>query len=253
LSNLLSDYEATRTCENYSRKKCPDTTFWVLNHKSFKDWLELRTSHCLWLTGKVGSGKTLLTTTVIEQLLETPRERNDPVAHFFYSSTYMSRLKAIDLFQSYSKQLLDHLSSVEAPFPSKIASCLRQFYSPEALPPNFDELIDKIFIPLGKLLPQTVYVVDGLDECEPAEIQMVLKVVRRCNLRIFISGRENLNVEHCVPNSSVIRISEEHANEDIRQFIEWKIKGKMLERKITENGSLVQNIKSTLVSKADRM
>jgi hypothetical protein len=205
------------------------------------------------LTGKVGSGKTLLTTTVIEQLLETPRKRNGPVAHFFYSSAYMSRLKAIDLFQSYSKQLLDHLSSLEAPFPPEIASCLQQFYSPKAIPPNFDELIDKIFIPLSKLLPQTVYAVDGLDECEPAEIQMVLKVVREHSLRIFISGRENLNVEHCVPNSSVMRISEEHVNGDIRQFVEWKIKGKMFERKITENGSLLQNIKKTLASKADRM
>jgi hypothetical protein len=46
---------------------------------------------------------------------------------------------------------------------------------------------------------------------------------------------------------------EEYHREDIRKFINWKIEEKMRERKLTENERVLQDIKSKLNERADRM
>jgi hypothetical protein len=121
----------------------------------------------------------------------------------------------------------------------------------------FEEVIDEIFVPLCNLLPSTTYVVDGLDECEPKETQKILqtfqKMVSQHGTRIFISGREALDVTNSVSNSTAIVISDEDNREDICRFIEWKIGEKMRERRLTEKESVLEDIKNKLNEKADRM
>ena len=143
------------------------------------------------------------------------------------------------------------------PCPSRIVSYVKQFYGYKRYPPSLDEVIDEIFLPLSTLLPSTTYVVDGLDECEPEQVQKILKTFQKMGSqrgpRIFISGREALDVASSIPGSNMIRILEEYHKEDIRKFINWKIKEKMRERKLTEDARVLQDIKSKLNERADRM
>lgn len=143
------------------------------------------------------------------------------------------------------------------PCPLGIISYVKRLYSPKRYPPSFDEIIGEIFIPLSELLPSTTYVVDGLDECELEEVRKVLKTFQKMisqhGPRVFISGREDLDVTNAIPGSVAIRISNEDNKEDIRRFIEWRIEEKMRERQLTEKESVLQEIKSKLNERADHM
>lgn len=179
------------------------------------------------------------------------------MAHFFYSHSKKFQLKAIYLFRSYIKQILGYLYVIGKPCPSRIVSYVKRFYGPKRYHPSFEETIDNIFVPLSEELPTTIYVVDGLDECELEEVRKVLKTFRRLmsphGPKVFISGREGLNVTTAIPDSIAICISNEDNRGDIHRFIEWRIEEKMLEKQITEKESVLQDIKSKLNERADRM
>ena len=179
------------------------------------------------------------------------------MAHFFYSHSKKFQLKAIYLFRSYIKQILGHLDMIGKPCPLRIISYIKRFYGPKRYHPSFEETIDNIFVPLSELLPTTIYVVDGLDECELEEVQKILKAFRKLvslhGLKVFISGREGLNVTAAIPDSIAICISNEDNREDIHRFIDWRIEEKMLEKQITEKECVLQDIKSKLNERADYM
>ena len=134
---------------------------------------------------------------------------------------------------------------------------LRRFFDQKASPTTCEDLIDHIFLPLSQLLPDVVYVVDDLHECAAKEVQMILRVFRRMlatpNIRLFISGRENLEITHAIPGSSTMSISHGDAKRDICKFIEWRIGEKEYERQLTENLELLQDVKQALLERADRM
>jgi hypothetical protein len=198
-----------------------------------------------------------LRSTAVQYMIQTSQKTGHLVAHFFYSHSNKSRLKAAHLFRSYIKQILGYLDMTGKRFPSRIISYVKRFYGPKRHYPKFEEIIDEIFVPLSELLPSTIYVVDGLDECELEEIPKVLKTFQKMmsqhGTRVFISGREGLDVTNSIPDSIAVVISDEDNREDIYRFIEWRIGEKMRERKLTETESVLQDIKSKLNEKADRM
>jgi len=195
--------------------------------------------------------------TVVQHLIQESLKAGDLVAHFFFSHSNKTRLEATHLFQSYIKQILGYLIMTRNPCPSRIVSYIKQFYGYKRYPPSFDEVIDEIFLPLSALLPSATYIVDGLDECEPEQVREILKTFQKMGSRrgprIFISGREALDAASSIPGSNTIRISEEYHKEDIRKFINWKIEEKTRERKLTEDERVLQDIKSKLNERADRM
>jgi hypothetical protein len=190
-------------------------------------------------------------------MIQASQETDHLVAHFFYSHSNKSRLKAVYLFRSYIKQILGYFGIIGKQFPLRITSYIKRFYGPKRYYPRLDEIIDEIFVPLSELLPSTTYVVDGLDECELQETRKVLKVFQKVlsqyGTRVFISGRETLEVTNFIPDSIAVVISDEDNREDIRRFIEWKIEEKMREKQLTEKESVLQDIKRKLNEKADRM
>jgi hypothetical protein len=198
-----------------------------------------------------------LRSTAVEYMIQRSQKTGHLVAHFFYSHSKKSRLKAAHLFRSYIKQILSYLDMTGEQCPLRIISYIKRFYSPKRHYPEFEEIIDEIFVPLSELLPNTIYVVDGLDECELKEVRKVLKtfqkMISQYGTRIFISGRDALDVTNSIPSSIAIVISDEDNREDICRFIEWRIGEKMSERQLTEKESVLQDIKSKLNEKADRM
>ncbi|KAK2793669.1 hypothetical protein FQN51_001181 [Onygenales sp. PD_10] len=250
----LSIYEPEQAIQEYLLKKCPTTTEWILQSRNFKQWVDMKSHPCLWLSGRIGSGKSFTASTVVEHMRTPTRQNPSFVAHFFYRHSNSSQPKADDLVRSYIKQIIGYLGNE---CPEEIRNHVKRFYGPKHYRPNFEEITSKIFIPLTKRLPDITYAVDGLDECKPMEVQKVLKTFRQVialkGSRVFISGRDCLDVEHSIPGSIRISIADEDNSEDINNFINWKIEEKMLERQLTEDESVLQEIKNELNKRADRM
>jgi hypothetical protein len=183
-------------------------------------------------------------------------ETGDLVAHFFCSDSDMTRLTANQLFRSYIKQIIGYLSIIKKPVPEKVVTAIRKLFGPKALPAGCAEVIDEIFYPLSDMLPSAIFFVDGLEQCAVKEIRIVRRVLRnlsRDGVKVFISGRESLDVTNSIPGSITIEISNEDVREDIHTYIEDRIKEKMLERQLTENKEVLEDIKTKLNDGADRM
>jgi hypothetical protein len=194
--------------------------------------------------------------TVIETLLEQSEANGIFVAHFFYSHSTKFRLEASHLFRSYIKQILAYLFSVEKECPSPIIICIRRFYDPNRLPPTLQEITEYILVPLFEQIPKAICVIDGLDECEQDEVRAVLRTFQDLlshRVKIFISGRESLEVKNALKDSLILRIADEDVREDIRLFIEHKIDVKLTDKQLTENKAVLERIKTALNQGADRM
>ena len=196
-------------------------------------------------------------TTVIDQLAAAAEENGGLVAHFFYSHYEPSRLTASSLFSSYIKQLIGHIAKSAQSWPTKIVSSIKQLYGLQRTTPHFNIMIKEIFLPLTQLMSSVTFLVDGLDECEPKEVVAVLDtfstVIKQPRIKVFISGREVLNVTNAIPVSIRINISADENRDDLRRFIDFRITKKMHVRKITGSTELLSQIKATLYQEAKQM
>jgi len=192
-------------------------------------------------------------------MIQISQTTGDLVAHFFYTYLDKPPLEASHMFESYIKQILDHLRIIRKPCPPDIVASIKQFYGPKQSRPSLDEIIYDMFIPLAKLVPSATYITDGLDECESKEGQKVITILRKIlqqmphGPRILISGRDGLHVTDSIPGSIRIQIPERNAREDIQKVIEWSMAEKMWERRLTEEECVLQDIKNKLNEHADRM
>ena len=253
----ISDYHPLRIYREFARSRCPGTTQWVLHHETYLRWRAVEGSSCLWLTGKIGSGKTLVTSTVIEQLLQEEEGDDGVVLHYFYRHSHKADLNAIAFLKSCIKQMLTHLESTSQSCPPAIDSYLRHHCGPNKNHTHLEEVIENAFTPLTSAIDRITLVVDGLDECDNKEAQKVLKIARgfmkEPGRKAFISGRASLDIVNSVPGSSCIRISEEDAASDISGYIRWKLEEKMLERRIVDDLEVLTEIETILLENAEQM
>ncbi|KAL4886174.1 hypothetical protein BJY04DRAFT_213708 [Aspergillus karnatakaensis] len=253
----LSSYDPFRTCRNYLDRKCPSTASWLVQNITFNEW-QLKTGPpCLWLTGKIGCGKSFITSAVIQLLEASQQETSSIVAHFFYSHSDRTRLKAIDVFESYTKQIVGHLARLDIDIPESVVNRVKQLYGPGRWPSSLTEMVEAVFFPVCRLVPDAIFIVDGVDECERAQAIQILEVFRKMAVenhsRVLISGREGLDVSQAISESTTIFIANHGNGSDILRFIDWKMEEKLRHRTLTENQQLLLKIRRRLAERADQM
>jgi hypothetical protein len=117
--------------------------------------------------------------------------------------------------------------------------------------------VDDLILPLLAIVNEPALIVDGVDECSQKEAQKVLAVLRkllvRCQCRIFISCREEINIAQKIPDSVQIRVTPEKAKADMELFIERKVESMQDDRQISDEPEVISYIKQQLLNKADRM
>ncbi|KAL2825893.1 nucleoside phosphorylase domain-containing protein [Aspergillus pseudoustus] len=205
----------------------------------------------------VGCGKTLTTSTVVH-FLETIRPDSDVfVAHYFYSYSDRTGLSAKSLLESFSKQILGYLTCIDRPYPKDMLKRIKALYTSSSLPATLGEVVEDIFLPCCRAVPDAIYIIDGLDECEKSEIVHVFGVIRKMiyenNSRVLISARDGIDVVQAVPLAVTISIADQGDDNDICRFINWKIGEKSQDRPLTEDAALLQDVKAKLLRKADYM
>ncbi|KAJ4298854.1 hypothetical protein N0V90_004097 [Kalmusia sp. IMI 367209] len=204
---LLQEYNAKGKIESVTRSyleeeaneqsksKCvealKDKENWILSVPKYRDWKNVGPGY-FWLTGKIGSGKTFITTTVIEELLKVGF-----VGHYFFQPTAPARIQAGDLFRSYVLQIIAFLDDRKISYPMGVVSLITQYFGPKASTPAVHAIVKNILIPLSDVILRhgkpVFYVLDGLDACNPEEISSVLGLFRESiKCRIFISARDEI-------------------------------------------------------------
>ncbi|RDW83018.1 hypothetical protein BP5796_04509 [Coleophoma crateriformis] len=208
---------------NAARKKHqPSTGAWLLTSKAYEHWLQGYRSF-LWLYGIPGSGKTILCSTVIEQLtLYSRQQLGTTLLYFYFDFNDIEKRDLKSFLNSLLLQLYEGSSEANA--------VLQQLYQ------NFNKSQAASTGELAKALHQSldmlssVYiVVDALDES--SELDEVLGLFqemrdwRASGLHILVTSRQLSTIQDSLGDlvSDQMNIQDSQTNHDIRLFIDERL------------------------------
>ncbi|KAI0903434.1 hypothetical protein F4823DRAFT_568697 [Ustulina deusta] len=230
----ISPIEYRRHHDTVRELRTNDTCNCLLQRPKFGQWSSATSSITLWLQGFPGSGKTYLTSRIIEQTEVTLRGKaNDESFAFFYCNrNEENRRNALDILRSYVRQL--STTSHRSDF---IYSQLEQLFDDSRLRGS-----------------------DALDECSPGERTSLLdffdSIPSKCShpVRIFISSRPEGDIRQRLIHLSNIEIQATDNEDDIAKFVMQSIdKNGRWREALQKNQSLKDEIMRTLLAKSNGM
>lgn len=200
------------------------TTSWIYNKEEYKQWRQEPASNILWCTGILGSGKTVLSANVIENLmLTTPAAI---ISYFFCKHDEAESLKTRTIIGSVARQLF---SCVELEV-DRVDSINTSFL-------DTDMVLEYLRTLLPSDLQEYFIIIDGLDECSEKELKLLIGYLKellasRLIFHIYCSSRPD--VYRRVPK--LLRpqwnVSMSEASSEIAQYIESELEERL------ESGSL---------------
>ncbi|PPJ55353.1 hypothetical protein CBER1_10074 [Cercospora berteroae] len=233
-----------------------EETQWLVEHEDFRSCLcEDPTKHRLWLSGKVGSGKSTLVTTVIDQCRANLKsdESSAVLMFFFHSQDDM----ALSFFESLTKQPIATLVATDVPGSPKILPALETAYGNDISRPHIAQVFEDLVVPLCRLLKQVSLVMDGIDECKATETNLLwhwlAKLLDDVQPRILITSEDQANISPRFKGFHRIRIDHQHNQFDIDTYIEERIASKSSAGQVLYDESLRNEVKATLRQKANGM
>lgn len=139
----------------------------------------------------------------------------------------------------------------------------RFFGKRRAVPPDFEDL-QGVFSQLFHLIPDTVYVIDGLDALNPNQSKGLFELFRSlfCSAgwppesRMLIFSREQLPGYTGIPlfMAGVRQISTtSNVMADLRAYIDTSVADKSMSRKLTDDLALLDEVKRVLLEESSGM
>ena len=224
---------------------------WLLQSDQYVKWKNGNTRH-LWIYGKAGCGKTVLCSTVVEDVQSFCQSAVNSVCALFYFSFSDERKQTYD----------DVLRSLVAQLGWKdpALSRLCQTYDKPNRPAiHADDLEAVLKISLGSF--NTIFVVlDALDECpERNDIRTTFLDFLRSlassaeSLKIFATSRDESDIHESLSLMQVEKMSIDTAavGVDIKQYVCHEIRRERRFARLSQTSK--QEVENTLVDRADGM
>ena len=201
------------TALNRARRK--GASRWILEASEYKKWKSSHSSSVLLCSGIVGSGKTVLSSSVIEELVVT-KATDSTVGYFFCSHDDHESLHARTILGSLARQFLSGLPA------SAFNNIDRDL---DGITLNIEQIVTCTL----RLLPadkQYITVLDGLDECNLQEASRVLETLRMLlesshSFKLFWTGRSDFiaKVSHQLKSDFYVTITQSNNGSGISDFI----------------------------------
>ncbi|KAL6834900.1 hypothetical protein V8C40DRAFT_233072 [Trichoderma camerunense] len=208
-----------------SELKIPDSCEWLTNKSCFMSWKEGDAPSILWLTGRPATGKSILSSHVIDHL----RPLRVCCSYFFFKHLTTNKSTLSDCFRSLAFQMVTQDKLVREK--------LIQLEHERVAWDKTDDatiwtklFVDRIFkLPFEK---QHFWVIDGLDECGNFSSlftkKLLAKLPRKRELRVFVTSRNLDTVERGLaslgPQVTTYALSDSDTLEDIRLFLATKLR-----------------------------
>jgi Cdc6-like AAA superfamily ATPase len=233
---------------NKARKKHQSSTGeWLLLSPTFTHWINSPKSS-LWLYGKAGAGKTILCSTVIENVLGLP---NLHCAYFYFDFEYKWNID--NMLRSVIAQVCRSTQSV----PLHLHQVYRECFHGQRQP--FTSSLIEILLELEKASTKIVLILDALDECgaEPERgdlLEALEELVKRSNnLRLFVTSRKESDIERSLKPifNHLISLQENVVQSDIDVYVRETLKNDVKLRDWDDETK--SEIEHTLVKGAEGM
>ena len=229
----------------------PQTGLWLLQSEKYVKWKAGDRRH-LWLYGKAGCGKTVLCSTVIEDMRAYCDTVPNSACAVFYCSFSDNQKQSYD---SLLRSLVVQLGWKQPGF----ATLVQAYEKPGRSMPNPEEL-EKILTSSIASFDETFILLDALDECpqEGEARQHVLEALERLsqeagNLKILATSREFSDVRDSVKTlgADTISMARHSVDTDIQRWVSSQLSR---DRKLKHlDPKMKMSIEETFSKKADGM
>jgi hypothetical protein len=227
----LSPMDHIKPWKMAMQQRLDSTTTWFQHDASFCKWLQDEKTSVLWCSGNLGTGKTVLVSSIVAYL-HTIRRPSDNISFFFCQSEQGGSLLARNIFGSITCQLLN--SYIE----QANHHHLQNLYSESR---NLDTEDIMTFL-TSKLEhgSSNFVILDGIDECELVEVERISKAInslyksRSRGLKIFCAGRSDIECRlfHNSEPDYRISLAREEVDLDIERFIKITLEQRLADQEL---------------------
>ncbi|KAF8873723.1 hypothetical protein BD779DRAFT_282977 [Infundibulicybe gibba] len=226
--SAMKDYIDTDAYHDSGARRDPSRCYPGTREAALKtifDWAQCSASHCLWLYGPAGTGKSAIARTFSDHCCQDKTLG----ATYFFTRGSTSSPGPPPLFSTLIYQLMSVFPSLDEHLWEVIRMDRTIFR--RSLSTQLDKLIVQPFLKLADKSTSAVVVIDGLDECDGDSIQgeivrLILSLERHSLPLLFlISSRPESEIRRAFesfPRSSLARIPLDkalHPDRDIRHFL----------------------------------
>lgn len=234
----------------------------------FTRWTENKS--LLWLHGKAGCGKTVLSSTIINEVIDKCRhESGIAVAYFYFDFNDVEKQKSDKMVHSLITQLCAQImedtekTGMVAPSLKKVKELesMFSFCGSGERQPNADQLM-LILKDLFEYLGEIYIILDALDEClDQEELLGTIKEIQEWNphqLHMLLTSRRLTDLEEMLDEvlknpRDKICIQGALVNADILIYVHERLENDRKLKRWRDRPKVQEEIKVALMNKADGM
>jgi hypothetical protein len=258
LGKICSWLSAPDPSTNYHKahkQRQAETGLWLLESARFADWKE-RAASRLWLYGIPGCGKTILSSTVIEHLLQHCHDDVRMVTAYFYFDFNDTQKQDPELMlRSLLCQFLQRSVVIPKGVDALFLSCengKRQ--------PSLHALL-KVTRQAMQEFTQVYVVLDALDECtQRSELMDILETVagwQLDNLQLLMTSRKERDIERSlesyVEEENAVCLQRDVVDQDIQRYVQQRLHNDKSLAKWNRDAAVRQEIEAALMGGARGM
>ncbi len=232
-----------------------DTGSWLIDSPAYSDWYK-NSGRFFWLYGIAGSGKTILFSTLIEDIkrrIESDAKGYVGFGYFYFDFQDTTKRSTNYLIRTLIRQLCSGDSISWTTITTLYESCSRSGQQPS------QHVLLDLLVEVVDETDQTFIMIDALDECIDKEdaLNTTLELFERVsgNLNILITSRHETFVEDSLcdvdtQRSAKVAVRNAAVDKDISNFVKARMEK---DRKLRKWKAESNHIVESLVSQADGM
>lgn len=225
-----------------------NTGLWFLKSDTYTRWKNAANTP-LWLYGIPGCGKTILSSTVLQDVHQHCQD--DPgkvIAYFFFDFNDSKKQDPEMMVRSLLCQLTQQSIKIPASLDALFSTC-----ESGERQPSFSALLDALQSMI-KDLPQVYIVLDALDECaQRVELMEILRIMVKWNapnLHILFTSRKERDIESslkgCIDPQNSICLQSQVVDKDIQHYVQQRLLDDNALSKWAKDVALRQEIQTAL-------
>jgi Cdc6-like AAA superfamily ATPase len=254
----LSPSDPSTNLNKALQQRQEGTGLWLLQSSPFKRWQRQQHSF-LWLHGIPGCGKTILSSTIIEHLVETHPDQL--LLYFYFDFTDSGKQTLNDVIRSLISQLYRKRKDTKKLLGSLFFSCNKGRSQPTL------ESLCKVFLQMIDQAQEIYIVLDAIDECRTrkgpmsegllAWIQSLSDLEQR-NVHLLVTSRPEHDIEIVLrklaqSDEDIVPIQSELIEDDIRSYVHTRVKTSDGLKRWRSRTDVLDEIQRVLMGKAQGM
>lgn len=261
-------FDPTKQLSDVLERKCMNTGLWIYEHETFQSWKDSPGDAVLWLAGGPGSGKTVMTASIIQALQNNGAEPSTTlILYYFVDGKEQERSDHLNLLPGLIHQIL-----LAKP---NLVTGVRKTTSTDEHFSSTLEKSTKLIRSIIKGIPKIFLIVDAIDECKVPgpvhdqdkgkarllETLFELRGHATC-LKLLVSSRtgsnstlESVYRRHDTPK---ISLTTDLVRDDINQYLTLELRnfkeiGREGDKHETWENGMKQRIRETILADAGGM